>query len=249
MSGICSSGLEVAGSRSRAAAGRPRSARRASGGRSRTRRSRGRPRRGCRPRRRAASSTPRRAPPRPRWNTTSQVDALLARDRVHQHQQFTVHWIRPPSASSLAARPAPGAAEGREPAPLEIDHRHEPGLAHLVEREVQRPCLRRPARRALGRRARRGGARLRRPARRVLLGRRAAAVGASTRRQPASAAVSSPRKRLRPLNGSFSVISTCSPRSARNRRRSSAAGRARATTPRDARTPDPRPRARAAAGG
>jgi hypothetical protein len=47
-----------------------------------------------------------------------EVDAFLARDRVHQHQQFTVHWVRPPSASSLARAPSPGAAEGANRRPL-----------------------------------------------------------------------------------------------------------------------------------
>ena len=66
-------------------------------------------------------------------------DGLLARDGVHQHQHFAIHRFpslrHPPCAAASAALRPPGRRPG--PATLEIHHRHEPRLAHLVERETQ----------------------------------------------------------------------------------------------------------------
>ena len=63
------------------------------------------------------------------------IHALLARNRIHQHQQFAVH--RPTSVNFFVrARPRRRVAWLRRRRPcaaaLEIDHRHQPGLAHFV---------------------------------------------------------------------------------------------------------------------
>ena len=154
------------------------------------------------------------------WKTISR-STLFSREIAStsiNSSRFIGFDLRQPLRSARAPL-VRGALRGGEPAPLEIDHRDEARLAHLVEGKVQhllfaggfgrrgavpaaaaRACAERLAACFL-RRGDRGGRREQRGASRV------------------SAAISSPRKRLRPLNGTFSVTSTCSPR----KRRKSAA--------------------------
>src|SRR4029079_9674598 len=127
-----------------------------------SRRSRDRPRRGCRLRRPAASSTPRRAPPRPPGKRSRGRRFSRARSRP---PASTVHGSLGSTSVSLFVRPRALSRRGRggEPAPLEIDHRNETGVLHFVEREAQ-DLFFAGRLRGRGRRARGGGTCLRGPA-------------------------------------------------------------------------------------
>ena len=84
-------------------------------------------------------------------NTTSR-STLFSREMAStsiNSSRFIGSDLRPPLRRPRGTSPAGAHRRRREPAPLEIDHRHEPGLAHFVQREIERllaPCRRSTAR-------------------------------------------------------------------------------------------------------
>ena len=123
-------------------------------------------------------------------------DVLLARDRIHQHQQFAIHCLRPPSVSSWRAAVVAAPPGWREPAPLEIHYRDEPRLAQLVQ-------AKNPAPRLAAWPPRRRGASAPAPTAETCFF-AAASARSAQQRQPLLRELA-----CAPWNGSFRVISIC----------------------------------------